>query len=339
MRKGQPSLSPDVASARKAVRVSLKKLLDEQRKHAHNGQVRIFVGLSGGADSLALADALAFEAPKMAIRVGAIVVDHALQDGSNEVAQKACEQAKQMGLDPVYLEKVKITQSSNGLEADARKARYAAFDRVLQAEGAVRIFVAHTLNDQAETVLLGLARGSGAKSLSGMREDTGKIMRPFLKITAEQTRQVCLVRNLVPWNDPHNMDVKYRRVRVRREVMPMLEDALNPRISHALARTADLLQEDDESLMYLIDCLLDQMIERLSQGECIVEVAQLQQKPDGLVRKVLWRVCQRCFGVNLSREHVLMVSALVTQWHGQGPVFLSSLVVVREAGKLRFTCT
>lgn len=127
----------------------------------------VLVALSGGTDSLALAAATAFEAPRAGLRAGAVIVDHGLQTGSADVAERAAAQARELGLDPVLVRRVEVG-TDGGPEAAAREARYAALAEAASETGASAVFLGHTLDDQAETVLLGLARGSGAASLSGM---------------------------------------------------------------------------------------------------------------------------------------------------------------------------
>src|SRR5690606_16509861 len=190
----------------------------------------VLVALSGGADSLALAAATAFEAPRAGIRAGAIVVDHGLQEGSDAVAARAAEQARTLGLEPVLVTRVEVG-TAGGPEAAAREARYAAILAAVTETGASAALLAHTPDDQAETVLLGLARGSGGASLMGMDADAGTLRRPLLGIRRATTRQACLDEGLEPWHDPHNLDPTYARVRVRERVLPVLEAELGPGVA------------------------------------------------------------------------------------------------------------
>jgi tRNA(Ile)-lysidine synthase len=149
----------------------------------------VLVALSGGADSLALAAATAFEAPRAGgdadlrtrggagLRAGAVIVDHGLQDGSADVAERAAAQARALGLDPVLVRRVEVG-TDGGPEAAARDARYAALAAAASETGAIAVLLGHTLDDQAETVLLGLARGSGGASLSGMAPVMRARLRP-----------------------------------------------------------------------------------------------------------------------------------------------------------------
>ncbi|MGB3413797.1 MAG: tRNA lysidine(34) synthetase TilS, partial [Microbacteriaceae bacterium] len=225
-------LTPEIADIRRALRDAWEGLPD-----AEPGDL-FLLGLSGGADSLALAAALAFEAPRAGFLGGAIIVDHGLQEASAEVATRAADQARKLGLDPVMIVRVEVGEDG-GPEAAARSARYGAFEQALAETGARRILLAHTLDDQAETVLLGLARGSGAGSLQGMAKDTGKFFRPILGIRRAETLKSCADAGLTPWHDPHNSDERYTRVRVRQQVLPLLESELGPGVAEALARTAE----------------------------------------------------------------------------------------------------
>jgi tRNA(Ile)-lysidine synthase len=155
--------------------------------------------VSGGADSLALAEAAKLECEKLALKVIGVTVDHQLQNGSDLQAEKV---VKQLSI-PCLVEKVNV-EVTDGLEASARRARYAALEKCAKENNAVAILLGHTKDDQAETVLLGLARGSGARSLSGMANENGIYLRPFLDITRAQTVAACKELNLEPWSDPHN---------------------------------------------------------------------------------------------------------------------------------------
>lgn len=296
----------------------------------------VLVGLSGGADSLALAAATAFEAPRGGYRAGAIVVDHGLQAGSAEVAQKAAAQARRLGLDPVLVDRVEVAAGARGPEGEARAARHAAFDRARRSTGAQRILLAHTLDDQAETVLLGLARGSGPSSLQGMRPDTGTLLRPFLGLRRAATRAFCADSGLEPWDDPHNADPSFRRVRVRTRLLPALEDELGPGIAEALARTAEQLREDDEALDGLALEWAQELVSQTDDGAVALDVRGLAADPAALRQRIIRLVVSAEFGVSLSRAHTLAVAELITAWHGQGPLSLPGVRVVRQNGLLTF---
>jgi tRNA(Ile)-lysidine synthase len=256
-------LTPAIADVRRAVRESFAAagLLE-----ASDSKPVILVGVSGGADSLALAAATGFEAPRAGILAGAVVVDHGLQAGSADVAERVAAQARSFGLEPVLVMRVDVGQaaSAGGPEAAARAARYGAFEAAMAETGASRVLLAHTLDDQAETVLLGLARGSGPTSLQGMAAQTGAYLRPLLGIRRAGTRQFCIDSGLEAWEDPHNDDPAYARVRVRHEVLPVLERELGPGVAEALARTAEHLREDADALDALA---LDWALELTTQAE------------------------------------------------------------------------
>src|SRR5665647_1842958 len=212
----------------------------------------VLVACSGGADSLALAAAVAFVAPREGWRAGAVVVDHGLQPGSAEVAERAAEQCRVLGLDPVEVVAVEVG-ADGGPEAAARAARHGAFVAVASRHGAAAVVLGHTLDDQAETVLLGLARGSGARSLAGMADQRGLLRRPFLSVRRAATAHACEVLALHPWLDPTNGpagpgDELPLRSRLRHEVLPVLTEVLGAAVIPALARTADQLREDADLL-------------------------------------------------------------------------------------------
>lgn len=328
----RPRLTPPIADIRRAVRESFEQLgpLSDAAEPA-----LFLVGLSGGADSLALAAALAFEAPRAGTRAGAVIIDHRLQQGSAEVAERAAEQARALGLDPVLVVPVTVG-AEGGMEAAARDARYRAFEQIITDTGALRLLLAHTLDDQAETVLLGLARGSGAASLQGMRQDTGRYLRPLLGITRTQTEQFCRDSGLDYWNDPHNSDEQFTRVRVRNRVLPVLEAELGPGIAEALARTAQQLQEDNAAFEQQIEEFIEDIVEH-SEAGISVSVAALEANPAALGQRIVRYIMLHEFGVSLHRSHTLEVMKLVTAWKGQQGIDVPGVVVRREAGMLVFT--
>ncbi|MCU1447176.1 tRNA lysidine(34) synthetase TilS [Cryobacterium sp.] len=321
----RPRLTPAIADLRRAVREQLP------------ASGLVLVGLSGGADSLALAAATAFEAARAGLGAGAVIVDHGLQAGSAGIAQVAAEQAADLGLDPVLIVPVTVTDAGgNGPEAAARTARYAAFDSALAGTGAVAVLLGHTLDDQAETVLLGLARGSGARSLQGMAAISGRYRRPLLGIRRAQTRQACLDAGLTAWADPQNADPRYARVRVRSRVLPVLETELGPGVAQALARTADVLREDADALDALVPALVAAALSPAGAGSA-VSVDRLAAQPAAIVHRMIRAVVAGEFGVTLERDHTLAVARLVTHWHGQNALDLPGVRVERQGGTLVFS--
>ena len=288
------------------------------------------VAVSGGTDSLALAYALIKEAPDLAINLIAVTVDHQLQSGSADQAAKVQAELKAMGYQEVIIEKVNVKEKS-GLEADARTARYAALDAIAHAYGATQVFLGHTRDDQAETVLLGLARGSGTRSLAGMAVVNGKYARPFLQLTREQTVKACQEAKLNPWSDPHNESAKFSRVRVRNSVLPIMESEIGPGIAAALARSAAILRDDADAL----DEMAQAVISRVDLKD--LDCAALAELPRAIRSRIL-RAAIYAAGApsgSLSADHLSAVESLVTSWHGQGEVSLPGGVkVARISGRL-----
>ena len=288
------------------------------------------VAVSGGADSLALAYALVKEAPALAITLIGVTVDHQLQIGSAEQAKRVQSALKEMGYQEVLIEKVNVVEKS-GLEADARAARYTALDSIAHAYGASQIFLGHTSDDQAETVLLGLARGSGTRSLSGLAVLNGKYVRPFLNLTREQTVAACAEAELKPWNDPHNENEKFTRVKVRNKVLPVMESEIGPGIAAALSRSAAILRDDADAL----DEMAQAVIARVDLKD--LDCAALAELPRAIRSRIL-RAAIYAAGApsgSISADHLAAVEALITSWHGQGEVSLPGGVkVARISGRL-----
>ncbi|ALX03708.1 tRNA lysidine(34) synthetase TilS [Aeromicrobium erythreum] len=283
-----------------------------------DGSVPVVLGVSGGADSLALAACAAFVADRDRRPVRAVVVDHGLQAASTDVADRAADQVRGLGL-PAEVVRV-VVGSAGGPEGAARSARRAALLDAAGPEGVV--LLAHTLDDQAETVLLGLGRGSGPRSLAGMAAVDGPWRRPFLGLRRADTEAVCTARDLRWWDDPHNRDPALRRVRVRHEVLPLLDDVLGGGVAEALARTADQLRDDTA----LLDTLAGEVADP-------ADVATLAALPPALRSRVLRRLAHE-LGARpgeLAASHLAALDRLVTDWRGQDRVELPGHVAVRRA--------
>jgi tRNA(Ile)-lysidine synthase len=336
---------PAVAETRRCVRRGLDEM--------DPGDL-VLAACSGGADSLALAAALAHEAPRRGLRAGGVTVDHGLQAGSAGRAAAVVVVLTGLGLDPVR--SVRVTVSGwpangsrpgrgtgepgpgepggsdkgagedgagedgepgpgGGPEAAARAARYAALGEVAHRTGAAAVLLGHTLDDQAETVLLGLARGSGARSLAGMPARRGYYRRPLLGVSRATLRRACQELGLEPWDDPHNADPAFRRARVRHQVLPALERALGPGIAEALARSARQLRADCDAL----DALAHAEALRLADSRGGLDIAGLAPLPPAIRTRVLREAAlgAGCPAGALTARHVDALDALVTGWRGQ----------------------
>ena len=304
------TLHPSVAAVRLPVRRTLSRL--EARD---GGRATVAVACSGGADSLALASATVFEGHKLGLRVVGVTVDHDLQAGSAAQADRVVAQLAAMGVDETLTARVDVDAASGmGLEAAAREARYAVLEQVAEHLEARLVLLGHTLDDQAETVLLGLTRGSGGRSLQGMRPSFGVFARPLLGVRRDDTVTACLVERLEAWDDPHNSDPVHTRVRVRDRVLPVLEAELGPGIAAALARTADQLREDTA----LLDDLADRALAR-ARRDGGLDVETLTGEQPSIRHRVLHRAALDAGSPpsELTRDHVLAVDELLVGWRGQ----------------------
>ena len=348
---------PAVAVVRAAVRVDLRGLLGDET----GSPVRplVLVACSGGADSLALAAATAWVAPRLGARAGAVVVDHGWTADSPRVAGAAADACRSLGLAPVQVVAVapigrggsvapsgrggpvapsgrggQVAPSGRGgPEAAARDSRYAALEQAAARTGAVAVLVGHTADDQAETVLLGLARGSGTRSLAGMAPVRGLVRRPLLGLRRTDTRACCTALGLVPAEDPANADPRFTRSRVRHRVLPVLEAELGPGVAAALARTARAARDDADAL----DALAGDLGAALTGADGSLGCAELAAAPAALRRRLL-RAAAVAAGspaADTGAGHVDALDRLLLDWHGQDGVDLpGGLRAIRAAGRL-----
>ncbi|MFC4783190.1 tRNA lysidine(34) synthetase TilS [Nocardioides sp. MAHUQ-72] len=320
------SLHPAVAAVRRGVRRGLADL--------EPGST-VVVACSGGADSLALLAATVFEGGKAGWRVVGATVDHGLQPGSDARAAHVVEQMAGLGADETMSARVRVDGGGLGPEAAARRARYAVLEQVGEHVGAAAVLLGHTRDDQAETVLLGLTRGSGGRSLAGMRRSFDRYRRPLLDLSRDDTVTACQVEGIDYWEDPHNEDPGFTRVRVRSTVLPVLEQELGPGVARTLARTADQLRED----MDFLDDLAEDQWGRLRGEDGSLPVDELTGLAPAVRRRVL-RLAALAAGApaaELFHEHVVAMDGLLTDWHGQKWIDLPGhLRCRREHGRLGF---
>jgi tRNA(Ile)-lysidine synthase len=332
---------PAVAAVRLAVRRTLAGRLPTG--------ATVLVACSGGADSLALLSATVFEAHQDALRVIGVTVDHGLQPGSAERADAVVAQMVALGAAETIGIRVHVEAPGLGPEAAARQARYAALSEAAQRSGAGAVLLGHTVDDQAETVLMGLARGSGGRSLAGMRrgyrEGATTFLRPLLDVTRAQTEAACAASGIEFWSDPDNDDPRFTRSRVRRRVLPVLAEELGPGVVGALARTADSLQED----MELLDELAEQVWSDVRQQQpaavegvlAAVDAGQLGSQPVALRRRVLRRaaVAAGCPPSELFRVHVVALDDVAFGEPGRQVQLPGQVTAYRKGDVLTFRRT
>ena len=290
----------------------------------------VLVAASGGADSSALAAALLLECKTKSIKVIALIIDHGLQKNSADVTHETKRTLTKIGYENIEIRRVTV-EITDGLEASARRARYQALSDVANSHNAVAVFLGHTKDDQAETVLLGLSRGSGSRSLSGMAARVDRYRRPLLSITRAQTEAACEEAGIKFWQDPHNQSMEFTRVRVREVVLPTMEKEIGPGISDALARSAKLLRDDADALDYLSD----EIFSKLEPAS--LEISKLESQPRAIRTRILRKAIYLAGAPqgSLSAEHIEPVEALITAWKGQGPISLpGGVTVARISGRL-----
>lgn len=323
-------LSPDVAAGR-------RRVLDSVRQHVPRASAEpplVLVACSGGPDSLALAAVAAHFARRGTLRVGAVVVDHGLQQDSAAVAARTARTLEEAGLTPVVVVAVTVRRDAGGPEMAARTARYAGIADVVGRTGADAVLLGHTLDDQAESVLLGLARGSGTRSLAGMPPvrvlDGVTYLRPILDLSREQTLRICAAERLEPWHDPTNRDTSLMRSRVRHRVLPLLEDELGPGLARALARSAAILGPDADYLEEAARELLGRARAATAQtpGSLLLDLATLRASHPALRRRALSAAVVAAGGETPAYERLGALDEFAAGHGAAGPVQMAGKVSV-----------
>lgn len=319
---------PAVGAVRRAVRFALA---------TEPAGSLVLAAVSGGADSLALLAGLAWEGPRAGLRVGVVHVDHGLQPDSAAQAVRVAETAAGLGVEEVHCLEGFHDVGPDGPEGSARAARYRVIEDLAQAVGAGTVLTGHTRDDQAESVVLGLVRGSGARSLAGIPPRRGRYVRPLLELGRDVTVAACAAQGLVPWHDPSNDDTTLLRNAIRHDVLPTWEAILGPGVAEALARTATLLREDADTLDALAADAYDGC--RADPG---LDCAALAALPAALRRRVIrrWLLQAGVRGGSLAYVHLRAVDDLVVRWHGQAGASLpGGLAAVRRCDTLTVEST
>jgi len=281
----------------------------------------ILVACSGGADSLALAWTSQVVAKRLGLNLICVIIDHQLIKESAQVALEAKIKCENFGIEKVVIKQIEVKENKEGLEAAARKARYEAFEQLAIEFDAKAVLLAHTQDDQAETMLMRLTRGSGAKSLSAMKEVSGKYLRPFLHIRKFELVNALEKEGITYWQDPANTDYKFLRAKVRHELIPKLIEVLGQSAIESLDKTSDLLKEDNDAL----DLIAQENYEKLNKE---LKVENLEEFP-AAIRKRIIKIAALEAGVisgPFSFEHIEAIDALVTNWRGQGNVDLPGFI-------------
>lgn len=351
------TLHPAVAAVRLGVRRELAPFLEVSPRREGDDRLRlvpgdaVLVACSGGADSLALLAATVFEGRKAGLRVIGVTVDHGLQEGSAEHAARVVAQMAALGAHETASIRVHVDVAAGGVEAGAREARYAALGQLADHFGTYLVLLGHTLNDQAETALLGLTRGSGGRSIAGMRpafpRDDVWFHRPLLDITRAQTEAACEAEGIDFWVDPHNSDPRFLRSRVRHDVLPVLERELGPGVAETLARTAGQLRRDME---YLDEAASERFVEAVEQSAGPSEqglgfrmgVAPLAHEAAAITTRVarLAALSAGCPASELAAVHVEALTELLTgSGRGREIQLPGRVTAYRDGGDLAFRRT
>lgn len=357
------------AEMKKAVGL-LRSTLDSEglglqdRRFTHHGVHRpdsdaplILVACSGGRDSLALACVAHLVADMTGLRCGALLIDHGLVPDSDRIAERAAVTCRELGMDPVRVTRVKVPVTSAGPEADARAARYQALSEQALGLGARAVLLAHTRDDQAETVLIGLIRSQGLEAITGMarRVERGGMcyLRPFLDLDRKDTTAICRQQGIGWWDDPTNGDDQPAgsklpetlplRSRIRHDLLPALNRFAGRDMVRRLALGADMARLDQDYLDSQVDGLFQRLVacpdtDQKAEGVlACLDAHGLADCHPALRTRLLAQVLTR-LGIRFTAVQVRALDDLVCRWHGQqGPRFPSSHTAIRK-GQVILIC-
>ena len=319
----------------------------------------VLVACSGGRDSMALAAVSHIVCTSMGVRCGAVIVDHGLQAGSEQVASEAADRCRALGLGPVILRNATVQARGEGLEAAARQARYDELCAAAHESGAIAVLLAHTMDDQAETVLIGLLRSRGVDALAGMPQvftrSGATFARPLLTLTRAETTGICEDLGVEYWDDPTNGDAvdgelpnDYPlRSRVRHDLLPAIERFAGFNVARHFAESARLARMDKEYLDQRSDevmgeavaavdwpassaavstdtpraCAADDTNDSSHGIGLMIGVKRIAREPEAIRLRVIAHALSQA-GVNASAAQIAAIDRLVVDWHGQGGVSL-----------------
>lgn len=319
----------------------------------------VLVACSGGRDSMALAAVSHIVCTSMGVRCGAVIVDHGLQAGSERVASEAADRCRALGLGPVIVRNTTVQARGEGLEAAARQARYNELCTAARESGAIAVLLAHTMDDQAETVLIGLLRSRGVDALAGMPQVFTRsgvtFARPLLTLTRDETTGLCEDLGVEYWDDPTNGDAvdgelpdDYPlRSRVRHDLLPAIERFAGFNVTRHFAESARLARMDKEYLDQRSDevmgeavaavdwpassaavstdtpraCAADDTNDSSHGIGLMIGVKRIAREPEAIRLRVIAHALSQA-GVNASAAQIAAIDRLVVDWHGQGGVSL-----------------
>ena len=319
----------------------------------------VLVACSGGRDSMALAAVSHIVCTSMGVRCGAVIVDHGLQAGSEQVASEAADRCRALGLGPVIVRNATVQARGEGLEAAARQARYDELCAAAHESGAIAVLLAHTMDDQAETVLIGLLRSRGVDALAGMPQvftrSGATFARPLLTLTRAETTGICEDLGVEYWDDPTNGDAvdgelpnDYPlRSRVRHDLLPAIERFAGFNVTRHFAESARLARMDKEYLDQRSDEVMGEAVAAVdwpassvavstdAPRACVagdtndsshgiglmISVKRIAREPEAIRLRVIAHALSQA-GVNASAAQIAAIDRLVVDWHGQGGVSL-----------------
>ena len=290
----------------------VKKVYNALKEYIPQGG-SLLLAVSGGADSMALADGVLQLVIEGYCSAHVLHVEHGLRGedalADAELVRRFCEE-KGLAFTCVHVDVNAYAQSNKlSTEEAARKLRYVALEEKAQELNADFILTAHHSDDQAETVLLKLLRGAGTEGLSGMQVRSGKILRPLLHLTREHLENYCALQNINYCYDSSNDDLHYTRNKIRRELLPYLEKNFNPAIKKAVVQSASILQEDDDCLNQMAQEKFQAIANCTDEG-VILNVRKWQEVPAALRKRILRQAYFLAGGKELGYRHTEALDVL-----------------------------
>lgn len=274
---------------------------------------KVVIGVSGGPDSITLFHILNKISKNLNFEIVVAHINHGIREEATEDEQYVENWCKKFDVPffalHVNVEKMAMEQKI-GTEEMGRKVRYEFFEKIAQETNSNKIAIAHNKNDNCETIIMNIMRGSGSKGLCGINSKQGKYIRPLIEISREEIEEYCENENLEPRIDKTNFENIYTRNKIRNIVIPYVKKEFNPNIIETLSRLSEIMQEqesyiEEETKKQFKNILINEIKSKENEYNTIVlDLKKFNQLPTIIEKKILLEAIQKLFGTKKRIEKI-----------------------------------